>query len=121
MTQQTFNCPACGGPNQPEAGQSRMACTYCSANLVIPEALRVKTIPREEKMPPQSQPAIGIPDVDASKVMRQAQPILTRAWNLYAYWTWLRWLFPACLVILVIGILICITLGLIPAIWISNQ
>ncbi|MBK8616360.1 MAG: hypothetical protein IPN96_04425 [Anaerolineales bacterium] len=33
----TFSCSACGAPNKPEAGISRMAsCTYCGTNLTIP-------------------------------------------------------------------------------------
>jgi hypothetical protein len=100
-----------------------MACTYCNANLTIPEHLRTQAIPKvlpAEKIPAPPHP-ISIPEVDASNVLRQAQPIVTRAWNLYAYWTWLRWILPTCLVIFVIGFVICAALGLIPILWISNR
>jgi hypothetical protein len=116
MPEQTFNCPACGGPNQPEAGQIRMACTYCGANLTIPEHLRIKAIPRVEKTSPQPN-KIEVPEIDASEVLRQAQPIVTRVWNLYAYWTWLRWILPACLTIFVVGMILCFALGMIPILW----
>jgi hypothetical protein len=120
MPEQTFNCPACGGPNQPEAGSTRMTCAYCSANLTIPENLRAKAKPKAKRIPVRPQP-IQVPEFDTSDVLRKAQPIAIRAWNLYAYWTWLRWLLPACLTIFVVGILLCVALGLIPVMWISNR
>ena len=116
MSEQDFNCAACGGSNQPEAGAVRMACMYCGANLTIPEHLRIKTNPRMEKISTKPNP-IQVPEIDAGDVLRKAQPIAIRAWNLYAYWTWLRWLLPACLTVFVVGILICVALGLIPVIW----
>ncbi|MBK9209646.1 MAG: hypothetical protein IPL71_15625 [Anaerolineales bacterium] len=42
----TFSCSACGAPNKPEAGTSRMACTYCGTNLTIPENLQTAARPR---------------------------------------------------------------------------
>ncbi len=116
MPEQIFNCPACGGPNQPEAGSVRMACTYCNANLTIPENMRIKAKPSVEKISAKPQP-IPVPEIDASDILRKAQPVAIRAWNLYAYWTWLRWLLPACLTIFVVGILLCVALGMIPVIW----
>ena len=32
----------------------------------------------------------------------------------YAYWTWLRWLLPACLTIAVVGFIVCALLGVLP-------
>jgi hypothetical protein len=96
-----------------------MACTYCGANLTIPERLRIKIIPKAEKTsaPPQK---IDVIEVDASQVLRKAQPILTGAWNVYAYGTLARWVLPACLTLVVVILLICAALGLFPILWISN-
>ncbi|MDP1544731.1 MAG: hypothetical protein Q8L87_01820 [Anaerolineales bacterium] len=110
---QTFPCPACGAPNEPEAGQVRMACMYCGANLSIPEQLRVETNPTAERMPPKTG-AGRSPEIDAPDLLRKAQPVAVGAWNLFAAWTWLRWLFPACLTIFILG---CVAVGLIPVIW----
>lgn len=40
-TMRLVNCPACGGPLDPPAGQSSMKCLYCSNAVIIPESLRV--------------------------------------------------------------------------------
>jgi len=39
-TMRLLNCPACGGPLDPPAGQSSMKCLYCGNAVVIPESLR---------------------------------------------------------------------------------
>lgn len=110
---QTFPCTACGAPNEPESGTSRMACGYCGANLTIPAELRTEKTPSVEKAAPKVQ-AVFSPEIEAADVIRKAQPVAIRAWNLYAAWTWIRWLFPACLTIFILG---CVALGLIPLIW----
>ncbi len=111
MTQ--FNCSACGGPNEPEAGATRMACTYCGANLTIPENLRTKAIPKVEKSFPKPKLVIS-PEINAPDLFRKAEPIAIKAWNIYAVWTWVRWLLPTCLTILVVGIILCASLGALP-------
>lgn len=98
---QTFNCIACGAPNEPETNASRMACTFCGTNLTIPEHLRIKSQPKVEtnfKKTESSRPV----EVEAVEVLRKSQPIAIRAWNLFAAWTWLRWLIPTCLTIFII-------------------
>ena len=117
MTSQILNCPACGGPNHPEAGQIRMACIYCGANLSIPKDMRVKAKLKSEKISAKPKPVFEVPEVDASKVIRRAQPLLTRAWNTYAIWTWLRWILPTCLAMFLVGIVLCVALGMIPIVW----
>jgi hypothetical protein len=108
---QTFACSACGAPNEPEAGQVRMACTYCGANLTIPEHLRTKAA--AERMN-QKIESVSIPEIDAPDLLRKVQPAAIGAWNVFAAWTWLRWLFPACLTLFILS---CVALVLIPLIW----
>jgi hypothetical protein len=109
---QTITCPACGGPNEPEAGRTHMPCAYCGAALTIPESLRVKII-SSQKVNAQE---IKFPqsEIDPSDLLRKAQPFALRAFNLYALWTWARWLFPACLAIFVASIALCLMLGALP-------
>lgn len=109
----SFPCPACGAPNDPEAGTTHMACTYCGANLTIPDLLRTQTMPKVEKAPSKARPVIH-PEIDASDLLRKAQPAAIGAWNLFALWTWLRWLFPTCLVILLVFFVLCVVLGILP-------
>jgi hypothetical protein len=116
MPEETIACPACGAPSYPEAGKTHIPCAYCGANLTIPEALRMKANPSAEKISTKPQP-FQVPEMEASDILRKAQPLAIRAWNLYAYWTWLRWALPACLTILVVGILTCAALGMIPVVW----
>jgi hypothetical protein len=106
-------CPACGGPNDPAPGASRMACTYCGANLIIPEKLRKAAKPVLTNKPPQNA-AVDILQTDAPDILRKAQPIAIKAWNVYAYWTWIRWLLPTCLTFLIVGFIACSLLGLLP-------
>ena len=110
---QTFSCAACGAPNDAEAGAIRMACAYCGTNLTIPQELRTKAMPKMERTASKAKP-ISIPENEAAKLLRKAQPAAIGAWNLYALWTWVRWLLPTCLVIFVIGTLLCIALGALP-------
>lgn len=114
----TFPCIACGAPNVPEAGTAQMTCSYCGANLTIPAELRKSAPPRVEKTPAKVAPAPR-QELDASELLRQAQPIATKAWNTYAWWTWIRRALPACLVIVLIGICICIILTALP--FITNR
>ena len=108
-----FPCPACGAPNEPEAGRAQMACSYCGANLTIPAALRTSAPPKVEIKPTKAAPTPR-QEIDASELLRQAQPVVTKAWNTYAWWTWIRRALPACLVILAIGLCVCIILGASP-------
>jgi hypothetical protein len=113
---QTFPCPACGAPNEPEAGQIRMACAYCGANLTIPEHLQSRSIPAMGKGYSRAETATN-PEIDAADFLRKAQPAAIGAWNLFALWTWVRRLIPACLVIFIIGIILCALLGALPFIF----
>ncbi len=109
----TFPCPACGGPNEPEAGASRMTCSYCGANLNIPAHLRTSAPPRVEKVPERAAPPPSL-EQDAPELLRKAQPIAVNAWNAFALWTWIRRALPACLVIFVLGLCACVALGGLP-------
>ncbi len=110
---QTFHCTACGGPNELIPGFNRMTCNYCGANLTIPEDMRIAAKPSAEIKPPKARPAPSL-EKDAPELLRKAQPFAIKAWNAYAYWSWLRWLAPTCLTILVIGFFGCLALGAIP-------
>ena len=90
-----------------------MTCTYCGTNLTIPSHLRTKSIPTVERTSSKAG-TVSIPEIDAPDLMRKAQPIAIKAFNLYAYWTWIRWLLPACLTILVVGFILCAILGALP-------
>lgn len=114
MTQ--FNCSACGGPNEPAAGMTRMTCTYCGANLTIPEGLRIKATPKVEKIPSKAKPVISA-EIDAPDLLRKAEPIAIKAWNMYAAWTWIRWALPTCLIIATIGCIACAALGALPSVF----
>lgn len=90
-----------------------MACTYCGASLTIPDDLRVKAKPTAAMKPPQARPTPRL-EKEAPDLLRKAQPFVIKAWNTYAYWTWLRWLLPTCLTILVIGFIVCVVIGALP-------
>ena len=109
----TFNCTACGAPNYPEAGKSQMACTYCGTNIIVPQKIRIKATPRVNPTLLKEKPVPG-PEKEAADLLRKAQPVAIKAWNLYAYWTWVRWLIPTCLVILLVSIVLCVALGAVP-------
>lgn len=106
---QTFPCSACGAPNQPVAGAMRMACEYCGATLTIPESMRIKAMPKVEKSFPKTESVPSL-NIDAPEILRKSQPIAMRAWNLFAMWTWLRWLLPTCLTIFIV---LCIVFAII--------
>ncbi|MBN8656977.1 MAG: hypothetical protein J0M11_14665 [Anaerolineae bacterium] len=110
---ESFPCTACGGPNEAIAGESQMACTYCGANLSIPKELRVKAKPAARVTTPRAKPTIRL-EKEAPDLLRKAQPVITKAWNSYVYWTWLRWLLPTCLMLVVVGFVICSVLGVLP-------
>jgi hypothetical protein len=109
----TFPCPACGAPNEPEAGAAQMTCSYCGANLTIPAEMRRAAPPKAEKTLPKATP-IPRQEVDASEILRQAQPVAAKAWNAYASWMWIRRVLPTCLVILLIGLCVCAALTVLP-------
>ena len=110
-----INCPACGAPNLPEAGKIYIGCNYCGTNITIPEKLRTKAIPKMEGTVSRAKP-ISVPENEAAKLLRKAQPVAIGAWNLYALWTWVRWILPTCLVILLVGTVLCVILGALPVI-----
>jgi hypothetical protein len=89
-----------------------MPCAYCGAALTIPESLRVKFVPSQKVQ--ASELKFQQPKIDASDLIRKAQPVALRAFNLYALWTWVRWFFPACLAIFIASIVICLLLGALP-------
>lgn len=107
-----FPCPACGAPNDPEAGASQMTCSYCGANLIIPASMR-RAAPKAER-PPAPAASAPAPEIDASELLRKAQPVATQAWNAYASWTWIRRALPACLIIALIGVCACAALAIAP-------
>ena len=109
----TFPCPACGAPNEPEAGQARMTCSYCGANLTIPASVRRAAPPKVEIKPPKAAPAPSL-EKEAPDLLRKAEPIVTKAWNTYAAWTWIRRALPTCLVIVLIGLCVCAALTALP-------
>ncbi|GIK10048.1 MAG: hypothetical protein JETCAE02_19990 [Anaerolineaceae bacterium] len=114
----TFPCPACGAPNEPEAGRAQMTCSYCGANLTIPASMRRDAPPKAEKTPKVDAPAPR-QEMDASELLRQAQPVVTKAWNAFALWTWVRRALPACLVAALIALCACVILGALP--FITNR
>lgn len=109
----TFSCTACGAPNEPEPGATRMACSYCGVSLPIPARLQTQAKPQTLKPQVQYKPVIDL-EKEAPEILRKAQPVVTKAWNLYAYWTWLRWLAPACLTLFILGFFLCAGLGALP-------
>lgn len=108
-----FSCPACGGPNEPKAGRAQMACSYCGANLTIPAELRRAAPPKVEKTPPKAASAPSL-EKDAPDLLRKVQPVAVKAWNTYAYWTWIRRALPTCLIIGLIGLCACGLLTILP-------
>lgn len=109
----SFSCPTCGGPNEPVPGESRMACAYCGVTLTIPQAMRSTAKPFIEKMPPKKESAIRL-EKDGPDLLRKAQPVAIKAWNAYAYWTWIRRLFPTCLILFATGFIFCLAAGVLP-------
>lgn len=105
----SFPCPACGAPNEPEAGRTQMSCSYCGANLTIPAELRRSAPPKVDRPPASAATAAPAPrlEEEASEILRNAQPIATKAWNVYASWTWIRRVLPTCLVVVLIGLCVC--------------
>ena len=108
-----FPCPACGAPNEPEAGRPQMACSYCGANLTIPAELRRAAIPKVEKAPSKTASAPSLEN-EAPELLRKVQPVAVKAWNAYAYWTWIRRALPTCLIILLVLLCVCVILGALP-------
>ncbi|MBI5934296.1 MAG: hypothetical protein HY867_11360 [Chloroflexi bacterium] len=111
-----FPCPACGAPNEPEAGRAQMTCRYCGANLTIPASMRSAAPPKVEKAP-ASEASVApapSPEIDASEFLRQAQPVVAQAWNTFAWWTWIRRVLPTCLVFVLIGVCACAILSALP-------
>ena len=104
----------CGGPNVPMPGATRMACTYCDTSLFIPENLRKKATAQAGKTPLKP---VERPEVIAPELLRKVQPVARGAWNLYAAWTWFRWLAPTCLVVLLVMFMVCAALGVAPIVF----
>lgn len=110
---QTFSCSACGGPNEAIPNASRMACTFCGTNLTIPRDLQISSPGKVESNFKQTEQARPI-EIDAAEVLRKSQPIAIKAWNLFAMWTWLRWLVPTCITVIIFGIIACVVFGMLP-------
>ena len=113
MTQTTFECSACGAPNNPSPGRAQMSCMYCGTKLTIPAVLRTETTPIAEEPLRESIQTQGS-EFEPEVLLRQAQPIATRAWNAYARWTQIRYFLPTCLTLLVIGVCACGALTVLP-------
>lgn len=90
-----------------------MTCAFCGVMLPIPENLRIKEMPKVENAPPKQGQTQAL-EKEAAEFFRKAEPIAVGAWNLYAAWTWLRWLLPTCWTIVVIGFFLCLGLGFLP-------
>jgi hypothetical protein len=75
--------------------------------------MRIKAKPTEEVKPPKASSTPSY-EKEASDFLRKAQPFAIKAWNTYAIWTWVRWLLPTCLIIFVIGFIVCALLGALP-------
>jgi len=62
---QTFPCPSCGAPVEPEVDQTTVHCKYCNESVIIPPELRTKsrvTPPAEPvDQPDQADFAVNIP------------------------------------------------------------
>jgi|GEM_PF-798472 len=120
MTKNSFSCAACGGPNEPEAGTSHMACTYCGSKLTIPHAMRTKSESKDTQ--PTSQKITGTHvEINAPEILRRVRPVALGAWNLLAFWNLTKRILPACLVILLLGIVVCFALGFLPIFLVLTQ
>ncbi len=120
MTQRSFSCIACGGPNEPEAGTSRMACTYCGIMLTIPDALQTRSKPKVVQ--PASEKITGTHlEINAPEILRKTQPIALGAWNLFALWSLTKRILPACLVFFILGIVACLGFGILPIFLVLTQ
>lgn len=113
MPQTTFECTACGAPNIPIPGRAQMTCTYCGTNLTIPSVLRTEALPEVRERMREVEQAKG-PEIEAGDLLRKAQPVATRAWNMYARWTQVRYFLPTCLTIAVIAICACLSFTILP-------
>jgi hypothetical protein len=113
MPQSTFECFACGAPNGPKPGRLQMRCVYCGTNLTIPAALRTEAPPTVLEQRRETEQAKG-PEIEAEELLRKAQPVATRAWNMYARWTQFRYFLPTCLTIAVIMICACAGFTILP-------
>jgi len=113
MTNHNILCPACGAPNTPKAGMVHMTCDYCGVTLTIPEHLRTQAMPKMEKFPSKAK-TVSSPITDAPDLIRMAQPIAIRAFNIFALWTWIRRVLPTCLVMFLLSILLCAAFAALP-------
>lgn len=60
----TFACPNCGAPVEPVRDAKTSQCGYCSATVVIPEALRTYT--------PPPKPGFDFGPIDTNAMFTQA-------------------------------------------------
>lgn len=87
-----------------------MPCSYCGANLTIPNELRTqKQTPPVEFKPLKGAPAKSPKPEAVIDTLQKAEPLLIKAWNTYAAWTWVKWLFPTCLTLFILG---CVAMGM---------
>jgi len=101
----TFPCVACGAPVEPEPGKTHMACSYCGSNLAIPKELQRDAVPLGSTFKtPEPKPS---PEMEAADFLRKAQPVATKAFNLFAIWTWIRRFLPGCLIMLALSVCLC--------------
>lgn len=116
----SFPCPACGAPVDPEAGQEAMACPYCDTNLIIPPKLRRKKAAAARTESPTPKPkdpfsaaaSVRLDEKVAERskreselltgALRSAQPMARGAARLYNFWVLAKYFLPGILIFLAI-------------------
>lgn len=63
-----------------------------------PKTLTSQAVAKGEKNVEKTESSRPV-EVEAANILRKSQPIAIRLWNLFALWTWLKWLIPICFMI----------------------
>jgi sugar lactone lactonase YvrE len=78
---QIFACPSCGASMSIEEGDVQIKCMFCSNTVIVPEELRVKSIPHSHTLFPedtdQSDPPIKPVYPSVSRPPTQARGVVT--------------------------------------------